>query len=160
LFTSIKLPLVNSFAICPLLVPTRLRTSCRSSGEQLANQQELLGHIADIASETYALESAMLRTSKLVAAGGERSPAVPIDITHVYASDAADRMEHSAKQVLESAYESIECSCRQGPDKSRTIYDGSSQNRVGRFWPLRWRNPSAFRDEGHFSCLRKLVTML
>ncbi len=41
-----------------------------------------------------------LRTEKFVAARGEVEGAIPVDITRVYASDAADRMEHSAKQVM------------------------------------------------------------
>jgi len=35
-----------------------------------------------------------------VAARSESECATPMDITRVYASDAADRMEHSGKQVL------------------------------------------------------------
>ena len=59
-----------------------------------------MGHIADITIEVYALESALLRTEKLVVARGEPDCAIPVDITCVYASDAADRMEHSARQVV------------------------------------------------------------
>jgi hypothetical protein len=59
----------------------------------------VLGHVADITSEVYALESALLRTEKLFAARGEAAAAIQLDITRVYASDAADRMEHSARQV-------------------------------------------------------------
>ena len=72
-------------------------------GAALASEQEVLGHIADITIEVYALESALLRTEKLLAARcerGEHESSTPIDITRVYASDAADRMEHSAKQVM------------------------------------------------------------
>ena len=69
-------------------------------GDALANEQELLGHVADMTMEVYALESALLRTEKLVTARSEPDSATPIDITRVYASDAADRMEHSAKQVM------------------------------------------------------------
>lgn len=69
-------------------------------GDQLAGEQEVLGHIADIMAEVYALESAILRTEKLINAKGEHQSATPIDITRVYSSDAADRMSHSAKQVL------------------------------------------------------------
>jgi alkylation response protein AidB-like acyl-CoA dehydrogenase len=69
-------------------------------GDSLVNEQEVLGHIADITIEVYALESALLRTEKLVTARSEPDSATPIDITRVYASDAADRMEHSAKQVM------------------------------------------------------------
>ena len=66
---------------------------------RLADEQEVLGHIADIVAETYALESALLRTEKLMAARGVSDCSIPVDITRVYASDAADRIEHSAKQV-------------------------------------------------------------
>lgn len=69
-------------------------------GDALAGEQEVLGHVADIATEVYALESALLRTEKFVAARGEVESTTPIDITRVYASDAADRMEHSAKQIV------------------------------------------------------------
>jgi alkylation response protein AidB-like acyl-CoA dehydrogenase len=68
-------------------------------GDSLVSEQEVLGHIADITIEVYALESALLRTEKLVTVHSESDSATPIDITRVYASDAADRMEHSAKQV-------------------------------------------------------------
>jgi acyl-CoA dehydrogenase-like protein len=60
----------------------------------------VLGHVADIIAETYALESALLRTSKLFDARGEAAAAVQLDIARVYAADAADRMEHSTKQVV------------------------------------------------------------
>ncbi len=69
-------------------------------GDALAREQEVLGHIADITIEVYALESSLLRTEKLLAARGEQDCATPLDITCVYASDAADRMEHSARQVV------------------------------------------------------------
>jgi alkylation response protein AidB-like acyl-CoA dehydrogenase len=69
-------------------------------GDTLAREQEVLGHIADIAAEVYALESALLRTEKLIASRGEASGAIAADITRVYASDAADRLAHSAKQIV------------------------------------------------------------
>ena len=69
-------------------------------GDALVSEQEVLGHIADITIEVYALESALLRTEKLVTARSKPDSATPIDITRVYASDAADRMEHSARQVM------------------------------------------------------------
>ena len=69
-------------------------------GDALMGQQEVLGHIADIAIEVYALQSALLRTERLLSAYSERDSTTPIDITRTYANDAADRMEHSAKQVV------------------------------------------------------------
>lgn len=68
--------------------------------DALAGEQEVLGHIADIITEAYALESALLRTEKLIAAKAKSDSATAIDITRVYASDAADRIEHSAKQAV------------------------------------------------------------
>jgi len=69
-------------------------------GDRLAAEQEVLAHIADIIIEVYALESALLRTEKLFATRGESDCATPVDITRVYASDAADRLQHSACQVV------------------------------------------------------------
>ncbi len=69
-------------------------------GDALANEQEVLGHIADMTIEVYALESALLRTEKLATARSEPDSPTRSDITRVYASDAADRIEHSARQVV------------------------------------------------------------
>ena len=77
-------------------------------GDALASEQEVLSHIADIIIEVYALESALLRTEKLVAARGEHDCVTPVDITRVYASDAADRMEHSARQVVAALADNVE----------------------------------------------------
>jgi alkylation response protein AidB-like acyl-CoA dehydrogenase len=82
------------------LVRFALGLAKETFGESLAEQQEVLGHVADVVAETYALESTLLRTEKLVAARGETAAAVQLDITRVYAADASDRMEHSAKQVV------------------------------------------------------------
>jgi len=61
--------------------------------------QEILGHIADMTIEIFAIESAILRTEKMVAKRGEAQCAVPIDVVRTYANDAADRIWHSARQV-------------------------------------------------------------
>jgi len=82
------------------LVTFTLGRALARYGDALASEQEVLGHIADITIEVYALESALLRTEKLTATRSELECATPVDITRVYASDAMDRMEHSAKQVV------------------------------------------------------------
>jgi alkylation response protein AidB-like acyl-CoA dehydrogenase len=71
-----------------------------SYGQSLKDEQEALGHIADVIIEVYAMESAIVRTEKLAASRGETGCGVAIDIARVYASDAADRLTHSARQVL------------------------------------------------------------
>jgi alkylation response protein AidB-like acyl-CoA dehydrogenase len=68
-------------------------------GDRLAEEQEVLAHVADITAEVYALESALLRTEKLFASKGEAAAAAQADAARVYASDAADRMAHSARQI-------------------------------------------------------------
>ncbi len=68
-------------------------------GADLKDEQEVLGHAADIVSETYAVESALVRTEKLVAAHDTERGSVAVDIATVYASDAADRLAHSGKQI-------------------------------------------------------------
>jgi len=65
--------------------------------DDLREEQEILGHLADIAIETYALESAILRTEKFIA---KRGASEVTDVVRIYASDAAARMWHSARQVL------------------------------------------------------------
>ncbi|HYP54185.1 MAG TPA: acyl-CoA dehydrogenase family protein [Pyrinomonadaceae bacterium] len=68
-------------------------------GEGLSEEQEVLGHVADIVMDVYTLESAVLRTEKLAGARGSEQAATATDITRVYAGDAADRVSHSARQA-------------------------------------------------------------
>jgi 2-C-methyl-D-erythritol 4-phosphate cytidylyltransferase len=57
-----------------------------------------MAHIADIVIEVYAIESALARTDKIAALHSSEAN-IAIDSVMVYASDAADRITHSAKQV-------------------------------------------------------------
>jgi alkylation response protein AidB-like acyl-CoA dehydrogenase len=82
------------------LTRTMLRATENAWGSAAVDQQEVLAHIADMAMEIYAVESAVARTEKLVSARGEAASATAIDITRVYASDAADRVAHAARQVI------------------------------------------------------------
>jgi alkylation response protein AidB-like acyl-CoA dehydrogenase len=67
-------------------------------GKGFAAEQEVVAHIADMASEIYAIESAILRTEKLAAT--RRSQAeLAEDITRVYAADAVARIEHAARNA-------------------------------------------------------------
>jgi len=82
------------------LVRVTLGLAKEAYGDRLAEEQEVLGHVADVTAEVYALESALLRVEKLVASKGEAASAVQLDVARVHASDAAARMEHSARQVV------------------------------------------------------------
>ena len=96
-------------ARCKQLVVFTLKRARDVYGDALPNEQEVLGHIADITIETYALESTLLRTEKMVLARGEQNTGIAIDITRVYFSDAADRMQHWAKQVLAALSDTCDC---------------------------------------------------
>jgi len=74
-------------------------------GTSLTEQQEVLGHFADIAMETYALESALLRTRKKAGAAGEPAAALPAAAVRCFAQDALDRIEVSARRLLSALAE-------------------------------------------------------
>jgi len=72
-------------------------------GEGLREYQELLGHIADILIDVYAIESAVGRAEKLGHRAGPTSE-VALDIARVFAADAADRIVHSTRQIMRSCH--------------------------------------------------------
>ena len=67
-------------------------------GSTVKDEQELLAHVSNIVIDVYAIESGLARAEKIAARGGELAP-LAIDAVRVFASDAADRMVHAAKQV-------------------------------------------------------------
>jgi butyryl-CoA dehydrogenase len=69
-------------------------------GEALKDEQEILGHIADMIIDIYAVESAIGRADKLLARGSVERSLVPIEIARIYANDAADRIASSAKRLV------------------------------------------------------------
>jgi alkylation response protein AidB-like acyl-CoA dehydrogenase len=74
----------------------------------LADQQEILTGIADIITDAYAMESAILRAQKLAAAEGEEAAARYLDMTRVFCNDAVQRIEVSAKNTLSGMAEGDE----------------------------------------------------
>ena len=65
----------------------------------IQDKQEVMGAIADMAIEIYAMESAVLRTQKLVEQKGEAAAALPIAMTRVYMTPALEKGESAAKKV-------------------------------------------------------------
>src|SRR5947209_13122701 len=59
----------------------------------LADEQEVLLGVADIIMDTYAMESAILRTQKMAASQGEKAAERVIDIKRVFCNDAVERIE-------------------------------------------------------------------
>ncbi|MBA3357616.1 MAG: acyl-CoA dehydrogenase family protein [Pyrinomonadaceae bacterium] len=85
-----------------------LGTAAQKYMTKLADQQEVLMGIADIILDTYAMESAILRTQKLAASQGEEAAARYIDITRVFCNDAVERIEARAKNTLAAMSEGDE----------------------------------------------------
>jgi butyryl-CoA dehydrogenase len=73
--------------------------------QAIQDQQEVMGAIADMVIETYAMESAVLRAQKIVAHGGEAAAALPIAMTRVYLSQAMEKIETAAKKVIAAVAE-------------------------------------------------------
>ena len=66
----------------------------------IQDQQEVMGAIADMTIETYAMESAVLRAQKLVEAKGEREASLAIAMTRVYLAQAMEKVESAAKRII------------------------------------------------------------
>ena len=71
----------------------------------LADQQEIMAALADIVSETYAMDSCVLRARKLVASRGEAAAEPAVEMTQVYAAGAMERIESAAKKVIAAVAE-------------------------------------------------------
>ncbi len=73
--------------------------------QAIQDQQEVMGAIADMTIETYAMESAVLRAQKLVESKGEKEAAVAIAMTRVYLTQAMEKIEAAAKRVIAAVAE-------------------------------------------------------
>ena len=79
-------------------------------GAQLEQQQEIIMNLSDIIMEVFAMESSLLRSRKLSAAGAGVNAA---DACSVYLRDAIARMELSSRTVLSA--------CAQGEELRRNL---------------------------------------
>jgi butyryl-CoA dehydrogenase len=68
--------------------------------QAIQDQQEVMGAIADIVIETYAMESAVLRAQKMVELKGEAAASLPIAMARVYMTQAMEKIEAAAKKVI------------------------------------------------------------
>ncbi len=96
----------------PLAEERKLVTSAKKLGlfvagaatqkfmQAIQDQQEVMGAIADIVIETYAMESAVLRAQKIAERNGENAAALPIAMTRVYLSQAMEKIEAAARKVI------------------------------------------------------------
>jgi alkylation response protein AidB-like acyl-CoA dehydrogenase len=73
--------------------------------QAIQDQQEVMGAIADMTIEIYAMESAVLRAQKMLEGAssskqGEAAAALPIAMTRVYLTQALEKVEAAAKKVI------------------------------------------------------------
>ena len=73
--------------------------------QQIEHQQEIMGAIADIVIEIYAMESALLRTMKIIQSSGEGRAGISITMTRLYLSRAFERIESSARKIISAVAE-------------------------------------------------------
>jgi butyryl-CoA dehydrogenase len=70
--------------------------------QQLADQQEVMGAIADMIIEVYAMESGILRADKMSAKGNVE---IPIAMARIYAEVAMEKIELAARRVIAAVAE-------------------------------------------------------
>ncbi|MCF8128800.1 MAG: acyl-CoA dehydrogenase family protein, partial [Deltaproteobacteria bacterium] len=68
--------------------------------QKLAKEQEVLGKLADIIIEIFAMESGLLRTLKIIDNRGEEKTKYHIDAVKVYVDDTIPKIESWAKQII------------------------------------------------------------
>jgi alkylation response protein AidB-like acyl-CoA dehydrogenase len=73
--------------------------------QAIQDQQEIMGAIADMTIETYAMETAVLRAQKIADSRGEAAAALPIAMTRVYLTQAFEKVESAARKVIAAVAE-------------------------------------------------------
>lgn len=77
--------------------------AAQTYGKKLEQEQEVLVNIADIVSNVFAMESAVLRTEKAINASGEEKAKQKLLYTQIYCQEAFDKIERDAKETLIAA---------------------------------------------------------
>jgi butyryl-CoA dehydrogenase len=72
---------------------------------RLADEQEVMGALADMIIEVLTMESAILRAEKIVARSSAGSVAIPVALARLYAAKSMDTVELAARKVLAAAAE-------------------------------------------------------
>ncbi len=67
---------------------------------KLDREQEVLSHLGDMLISVFAMESALLRTRKLLGRSGEAKAANAIDMTTVFVHEELGKVEERAREAL------------------------------------------------------------
>jgi len=101
-----------------------LGVAAQKFGAKVDEEQMVLGNIADIIIETYGMESAYLRTMKLVAAGSDAAPTA-VSMTRLYVNEAMGKMDLWSRELL--------AACSEG-DELRTML--AAARRLTKYTPI------------------------
>lgn len=72
--------------------------------DKFADEQEVMGAIADMVMEVFAMESAILRAEK-IALGKKGGAEIPVVMARIYAESAIEKIELAARKVISAAAE-------------------------------------------------------
>jgi alkylation response protein AidB-like acyl-CoA dehydrogenase len=72
---------------------------------KLEDEQEIMGAMANMIIEIFAMESAVLRTMKLIEKNGEAASQNAVNMTRAYIAGSVDKVESEAKRVLAACAE-------------------------------------------------------
>jgi alkylation response protein AidB-like acyl-CoA dehydrogenase len=76
-----------------------IRATHNAFGDAARNEQEVIALIAEMVMDVYAMESALLRTQRLMTDRGIEATHIQSDITRVFVRDAASRVEKAARAI-------------------------------------------------------------
>ena len=117
--------------------------------EKLAEEQELIGALANIVIEIYAMESGLLRAQKAASSKGEAATAPMIDATRVLIADASGRVCHEARRAIAAVHEgdrlttqlAVLTTIRRGASRGHHHSPSPHRRRCPRAGPLPVRRP-------------------
>ena len=76
--------------------------ACQKHGKNLRQEQELVGILSDMAMEVYAMETALLRSQKILNGMTPEKAAIPVAMTKVLCHDGLEKSGSLATQALEA----------------------------------------------------------
>jgi butyryl-CoA dehydrogenase len=72
---------------------------------KISEEQEVMGAIANMVIEVYAMESAILRAEKSAAGKGSAIAEIPVALARIYAAGAIEKIELAARKVIAAVAE-------------------------------------------------------
>ena len=73
--------------------------------QKIADEQEVMGALADMIMAVFTLESAVLRADKIATKQGSSASAIPVAMARIYAAQAMETIEKSARMVIAAVAE-------------------------------------------------------